>query len=114
MAATALSVKEFSASELEDELEAANADGNNVANYTGKEWFEFFNDDATESTVTFNSQKPSNYGTDVDLAVSIPAGERRKVKLPAPASRWRDTAGAVQFTYSKVTDLSAGAFRWPE
>lgn len=114
MAATAILLAEFADGSLVDELAAANGDGNFLQNYTGKEWFEIANGDASDHTATFNSQVPSNYGTDVDLAVVVPAGERRKIKLPAPANRWRDTNGAVQITYDAVTDVTVGAFKWPE
>ncbi len=114
MAAVAITPIEFAADQLTEELHDAAADGNLVNNYTGKQWFEIQNDDTGAHVVTFNSIVASNYGTDVNLAVTVAAGARKKVKLPAPATRWRNTNGAVEISYDGVTDLKIGIFKWPE
>lgn len=114
MTATALTPVEFADSELLDALLDANPDGNLVNSYTGKQWLEFENSGVAPRTVTLNSIVPSNYGTDVNLAVVIAAGARKKVKLPPPATRWRNTSGALELSYDDATDLKVGVFKWPE
>lgn len=109
-----LTVVSFVTGTLVDTLVAANAGGDAIPGYTGKEWFEVNNGSGSPITVTFNSQEVCSQGSDHDLAQAVAAGVRRKVKLPAPASRWLDGTGRVQITYSGVTTLTVGVFKWPE
>jgi hypothetical protein len=60
-------------------------------------------------TVTIDSKVASNYGTDVNLAVSVPAGERRRIG-PLPAQRFAASDGLGDITYSGVTSLTVGVF----
>jgi len=114
MAASAITPIEFLAGELTEEMADANADGNFVNNYTGKQWLEFQNDGMAAKTITFNSIVLSDYGTDVNKAVTVAAGDRAKVKLVAPPTRWRDANGALQMTYDDADDLKVAAYKWPE
>jgi len=61
-------------------------------------------------TVTVNSVAVDNYGTDVDLAVSVAAGATQLIG-PLPASRFADPAhgGLVGWTYSSVTSVTVSA-----
>ena len=60
-------------------------------------------------TVTVDSKVPSNYLTDVNLVVAIPAGERRRIG-PLPAQRFAAADGLGDITYSGVTSLTVGVF----
>ena len=114
MPATAITPIEVSSRRIVEVMQAASAAGNFVGNFTGKQWLEFQNDGNADRTVTFNSQVLSNYGTDVDRTVLVPAGKRVKVMPDLPASRWRDADGSLQFTYDAVTDLTVAAYKWPD
>lgn len=60
--------------------------------------------------VTVDNVTPSNYGTDADLVVAVPAAGERIIG-PLPASRFaRASDGMVAITYSGVTSLTIGAF----
>lgn len=59
-------------------------------------------------TVTVDSKTPSNYGTDVDVTVSVPAAGERMIG-PFPKARFDDVNGNVQVTYSGVTSLTVAA-----
>lgn len=63
-------------------------------------------------TVTVDSVAASSYGTDVDLVVAIAAGAEKMIG-PLPASRFaQTTTGLVNISYSGVTSLTVGAFRF--
>lgn len=49
-------------------------------------------------TITVDSKVPSNYGTDVDLSASVPAGALRL--LGPLTERFGDSAGVGNLTYS--------------
>lgn len=114
MAASAITPIEVSQRRMVEVMQDANADGNFVSNFTGKQWLEFQNDGDADRTVTCDSQVLSNYGTDVNRTCVVPAGERVKFFPDVPASRWRDSDGAIQFSYDDVTDLKVAAYKWPD
>jgi len=60
-------------------------------------------------TVTVDSKVNSNYGTDVNLVVAVPAGERRRIG-PLPAQRFAGSDGLGDITYSGVTTFTVGVF----
>jgi hypothetical protein len=63
-------------------------------------------------TVTIDSVVPSNYGTDADLVVAVPATTGDKMIGPLPASRFANPAdGLVNVTYSGVTSLTVAAIK---
>ena len=60
-------------------------------------------------TVTVDNVAPSNYGTDVDLVVSVPAAGERWIG-PLSAARFAsNTDGLAAVTYSGVTSLTVAA-----
>lgn len=62
-------------------------------------------------TVTIDSVVPSNYGTDVDLVVSVPNGGERMIG-PIPAPRFQSlTDGLANVTYSGVTTVTIAALK---
>jgi len=111
-----LTVNVFSGGSVVAALVAAAAGGDSIPGYTGKEFLLVKNSHATlPRTVTIDSVTPSNYATDVNVAVVVAALTEAIIKLPAPASRWKQAGGEVDFTYSDAAaDLTVGAFRWPE
>lgn len=58
-------------------------------------------------TVTVDSKVVSNYGTDVNLAVAVPAGASRMIG-PLPAQRFAASDGLGDISYSGVTSLTIG------
>ena len=65
----------------------------------------------TVSTITIDSVAPSNYGTDADVVVVMPATGERFIG-PLPASRFASNSdGLVSITYSAVTGLTVEAVR---
>lgn len=71
-------------------------------------WLEVANASGASVTVTVDSVTPSNYGTDVDVAVVVPAGGNRKI---GPFSDQRfGPAGTGSITYSAAASVTVGAF----
>lgn len=56
-------------------------------------------------TVTVDSVLPSNYGTDVDVVVTVAAGAQKDILL-APEGRFTGPDGLVSVTYSAVTSVT--------
>jgi len=75
-------------------------------------YIEVVNGSGGDITVTVDSVKPSNYGTDVNIAEVVTAGERRKIAVNDIA-RFAGADGLAAITYSGVTSLTVGAFRGP-
>ena len=62
-------------------------------------------------TVTVNSVRPSDQGTDEDLVVSVAAGAAKRIG-PLPANRFASTSdGLVSWTYSGVTTVTVAAVK---
>ncbi len=89
------------------DLEAANVDGNYFA-CSGNELFVLDNGSASPVTVTFDSKKLI-YGTDVNKAVVVPAGETWFIGR-FPKERF-DAGDGVHVSYSAVTSITVGVFR---
>lgn len=111
-----LTVNTYSAGSLTDSLTAAAGGGDAIPAYTGKEWLEVNNGGGSSINVTLVSQYvPPAAGTAAaSLVVAVAAGARKKIKAPAPKEIWTDVNGKLQITYSGVTSVTVGAFRWPE
>lgn len=72
-------------------------------------WIEVANASGGAITVTVNSQTPSNYGTDEDVAVSVANGATDRIG-PLPANRFAASAdGLVAWTYSGTTSVTVAA-----
>jgi len=72
-------------------------------------WIEVVNGSGGAITVTVNSQTPSNYNTDEDLAVSVANGATDRIG-PLPANRFAASAdGLVAWTYSGVSSVTVAA-----
>lgn len=69
------------------------------------------NGGASPDSVVFNSLVPSNYGTDVDLTVSVAAGTEKMIALGTDAARFADpVTGLCTVTHSFITTVTAGLF----
>jgi len=64
--------------------------------------------DSGSHTVTVNSQKLSNFGTDEDVVVAVAAGVTKLIG-PFPASRFAGSDGLVAVTYDGVTSVTVAA-----
>src|SRR3972149_5289353 len=68
----------------------------------GKTFLHVKNGGASPITVTIDSKVLSNYGTDVDIVVSIPATSEKIIGL-FDAVRFDDAFGIANITYSAKT-----------
>lgn len=109
-----LTVNAFSGGVITQTLVSANAGGDAIPGYDGKQFLVVTNGSGGSINVTLNSQVVCDQGSDHDLVIAVAAGATRQIKAPAPATRWQDTNGKLQISYSGVTSLSIGAFKWPE
>ncbi len=110
-----LTTNSFSGGVITQTLVSAAVGGDNIVAYSGKEFLVVANGSGGSINVTINSQEVCNQGSDHDLVIAVAAGATRIIKPPAPASRWIDTAdGKAKITYSGVTSLTVGVFKWPE
>lgn len=71
-------------------------------------WLRVDNGGAGAVTVTIDSVTPSNYGTDVDNVVSVPAAGTRLIG-PLTDQRFAPS-GTGLITYSGVTSVTVGVF----
>lgn len=113
-----LTVNTFTGGVVTETLVAVAAGGDMIPNYTGKELIVLRNSHATLSrTITFDSVQACNYGSDHNLAITIPGSAtpvNRIIQLPTPVSRWKDTNGKVAITYSDSgADITIGVFKTP-
>jgi hypothetical protein len=74
-------------------------------------WLEVKNGGGAPVTVTVDSVTLSNFGTDVNLVVSVPAGGERRIG-PLSETRFAAAAdGLAAVTYSDVTSVTVAAFK---
>jgi hypothetical protein len=74
-------------------------------------WIEVTNAGGGSINVTVDSVVPSNYGTDVDLVVAVPAGQSRRIGPLGPARFANPTTGLVNVTYSGVASVTVAAVK---
>lgn len=113
---TTLAVQEVLETGLNPSLVAATAAGDEFVN-SDRTFFRMDNGDAAEHIATFAVQRTKfdvhGFGeiTFVALAVAVPAGETRYVKVPqAP---YNDGNGKVQITYDADTAVTVAAIKMP-
>lgn len=111
-----LAIQEILETGLEPSLASAAGGGDEFIN-SDRTFFVMANADGSSHTVTFTLQRAKfdvpGFGevTFVALAVAVPAGEERWIKVPrAP---YNDGNGKVQATYDAVTAVTVGAIRMP-
>src|SRR5262245_33513848 len=111
-----LTVNTFSGGSVVQTLVAATSGGDTIAGYDGKQFLVVRNAHATlPRTITFGSVEPCNQGSDHDLPITVAALVTRIIKVPSPASRWKDVNGKLQITYSdSAADITVGALQWLE
>lgn len=84
--------------------ESAASAGDYFASPTNGQTFLLVDTSATTCTVTVASQATCDHGSTHNIALSMAANEIRTIGPFAP-SRFDDTDGRVQLTYSTITDL---------
>lgn len=99
-----LTVQNISLTGLTPTFTAADSLGDEFPN-DGNAFLVVKNDGASDITVTIDSQKPCSYGYDHDITVTVPAGGEKWIG-PFPQSRFNDTSGRVQVSYSDVTSVT--------
>lgn len=105
-----LTVQSIATTGLSPSLVAAAGGGDAFLIGEGKNHYtEVANGDVSATTVTVEAFGGQDGSDLADLAVSVPAGETRKIG-PLPKRTYGDVDGKVQLTYSKVTSLTVGAF----
>jgi hypothetical protein len=88
---------------------SADSAGDLFANTGGTTMFHVKNSDSSSHNVTFDCQKPCNYGYDHDVVGAVPAGEERIIG-PFTTYRWNNADGKVSATYDAVTGLTVAAY----
>lgn len=106
-----LSVQRVDMTGLDPAFAAASAGGDEFVN-SGRAVLYVKNGDATDKTVTVDSQTPCNQGFDHDVQVTVPAGGERIIG-PFPKNRFDDASGKVQITYSDVTAVTVAVLEVP-
>lgn len=94
---------------LEPTYASAAGGGDQFAN-SGKEFLHVKNGGGGAVTVTIDSQTNCNFGHDHNIAVSVGAGEEW-ILGPFPKSRFNDSSGLVQITYSGVTSVTVAVIK---
>lgn len=107
MAASQLTRKDVTRAGVTQSFAAANVDGNFCDN-DGATFLEIKNTSGNPVTVTFDSVRPSDYGTDEDVAVVVPATTGDKLIGPFPVRRFTRT---LSWTYSAVTSVTVSIMR---
>lgn len=69
------------------------------------------NTNASSRTVTIDSKVASNYGTDVDPAVSVDATTGDTMIGPLPAQRFAGTDGLGDISYSATTNVTVAVIK---
>ena len=105
-----LTVQDIITTGLSPSLSAAAGGGDEFAN-TGKEYLEIVNADVSAMTLTVVTQQTVAGLAVADRTVSVPAGEARKIG-PFSKSLYNDSGEKVQLTYSAVTSLTVGVFKF--
>lgn len=91
---------------------AATGGGDDWIN-TGREFLYVKNGDASPMTVTVNSRVLSNYATDVDVEVSVPASSEKLIGA-FPTQRFNDSTNKAAISYSAVTSVTVAVITLDE
>lgn len=113
MARTALTVTPITRTGTAATLTAANVDGHSVANNGRSIYIEVNNGGAGAITVTVQTPQQVNGLAVAELAVTLNAGERKKIG-PFPKATFDQSgadAGKVFVDFSDVTSVTCGAFQ---
>lgn len=100
-----LTVQNIGLTGLAPTYTSASGGGDTFLN-NGKTFLHVKNAGASAVTVTIDSKVLSNYGTDVDIAVSVPASSERMIGV-FDIGRFSDlNTGLANITYSAVTSVT--------
>ncbi len=106
-----LTVQSIILAGLDPSYDPANAGGDQFLN-DGKTYVHIKNGGGSAIVATFDSIAACDQGFDHNEAISIPAGEERKI-APFGKPRFNDTSGKVSISYDDVTSVTIGAFKLP-
>lgn len=109
-----LAIQDITVAGTEVAFVAAAAGGDKIANNRQGErtFLRVRNGDASDKTVTINSQQPCDQGFDHDIAEVVTAGEERDIG-PLDDARFNDVNGDCLITYSGVTAVTVAAIKLP-
>lgn len=96
---------------LEATLAAANADGSYFVN-SGRDFIWIKNGHSSPQSVIIDSPVECSQGSSHDITVAVTNGEERLIG-PFPQSRFNNTNGQVNLTFSGVTLLTIAIIRMP-
>jgi hypothetical protein len=104
-----LSVESVDVDGLDPTMNSCAAGGDEFVN-DGQVWVEIDNQDASDTDVTFVTDKTVQDLAVADKVVTVPTTERRLIG-PFSTDLFNDSDNKVQITYEKVTSLTIGLFR---
>lgn len=99
-----LTVQKISLTGITPVYNAAAAGGDTFLN-NGRTFLHVKNASASVVTVTIDSKKLSNYGTDVDIVISVPAGGEKTMGTFDPI-RFDSDLGIANISYSSATSVT--------
>lgn len=99
-----LTVQQSTINGVQPNFVSADVAGDQFVN-NGRIFFEIVNGDVSTKTVTINSITNCSQGFDHDIAIAVPAGERR-IAGPFATSRFNNSLGQVELNYDAVTSVT--------
>ena len=99
-----LSVQKISLNGMTPAYNAAAVGGDSFIN-NGRTFLSVRNSGASSMNVTIDSKALSNFGTDVNILVTIPAGVEKQIGSFEP-TRFNDEVGITTMTYSSITSVT--------
>lgn len=110
MAASEIISQECTSAGLEVTFESANADGNYFTN-NGRKVLRVKNGGGADITITVDSPTECDQGFTHDVEVTVTASEERDIG-PFKTTRFNDSNGRVNITYSGVTSVTVAVIEY--
>lgn len=104
-----LSVQSVTAAGVVPAALVAAAGGGDQFSNNGQTVLDVANGGGSPITVTIASQVPCSQGSTHNSTVTVANGATKRIG-PFPITRFNDTGGFTQVTYSAVTSVTVGAF----
>lgn len=105
-----LTVQKLALTGITPVYNAAGSGGDTFLN-NGRTYLHIKNGSGASITVTIDSKALSNYGTDVDIVVSIAASSEKVIGLFDPV-RFSSNLGIANVTYSAVTTVTTAVISY--
>ena len=99
-----LTVQKIALTGISPVYNAAGSGGDTFSN-NGRTYLHIKNASGSAITATIDSKALSNYGTDVDIVVSVAAGGEKIIGFLDPI-RFSSSLGIANITYSSVTSVT--------